>query len=89
MTQVRITRTDQTKIVRTYSDAELTALLAKAVEAELQGRWGDKFKATVRYEDETAGSPAYRTGTRATVTVTMGEADVPVPLPASDPSTPC
>lgn len=68
----KITETHERKITRTLTSAELTSLLGDAVLRDVEGHdYGLPSKADVRFEDETAGSPAYRIGTKATVTITV------------------
>ena len=69
MTQARITETHERTIVRTFGRHELSSLLEAAVLTECAGHEGLKRKVEVRFEDETEGSPAYRVGTKATVTI--------------------
>lgn len=72
MTVPRITERHERTIVRTYSKAELEAIVRKALYEELgNDRWVGEPDVSIRFEDETVGSPAYRVGTKATITVTV------------------
>lgn len=73
MTTPRITDRHERTIVRTFAAHELAALVRKALYEELgQERWNAEPKAVVvRFEDETAGSPAYKVGTKATIEVVI------------------
>lgn len=72
MNTPRITECHERTIVRTFSKAELEGLVRKALYEELgDERWDGEPKVAIRFEDETAGSPSYRVGTKATIEVTV------------------
>lgn len=73
MPEARITETHERKAVRLFDRHELARILADLVAAEVGMPTGqrDDVKVEVRFEDQTEGSPAYKVGTRAVVTVTQ------------------
>lgn len=54
---------------RVIGRSELECIITDAVLLDFGVRRSPSVKVTVRYEDETAGSPPYRVGTRAVVEV--------------------
>ena len=72
MNTPRITERHERTIVRTFGKAELEGLVRKTLYEELgDERWDGEPKIAIRFEDETAGSPPYRVGTKATIEVTV------------------
>lgn len=70
MTKPTITETHTRKAVATFSQADIQMILGKIV-AEAAGipLGTNGLTLTMRFEDETAGSPPYRTGHRARVEI--------------------
>lgn len=71
----QITETHQRTIRRSFGRHELPSLLEGAVLTECPGHEGRSRKVEIRFEDETEGSPAYKVGTKATVTITIDLAE--------------
>lgn len=73
MNKARVTERHERTIVRTFGRAELEEIVRKALYEELteEERWPAEPKVTIRFEDETEGSPSYRVGTKATIEVVI------------------
>lgn len=54
---------------RVIGRSELECIIADAVLKDLGVRRAQGVKVTIRYEDETAGSPPYKVGTKAIVDI--------------------
>lgn len=76
-----ITETHQRVIRRRFGRNELSALLEDAVMRQCGVTDDEPRKVEIRFEDETEGSPAYKVGTTATVTITID-----LPKPKADPA---
>lgn len=69
--QPTITETHERVIRRRFGHNELSALLEDAVMRQCEEVDSAARKVEVRFEDQTEGSPAYKVGTSATVTITI------------------
>ncbi len=95
MNAPRITERHERTIVRTYTKAQIEALLRKALFEELGAdAWKGEPRVTVRFENETEGSPAYVVGTKAIIEVVEDLTPSPrvtgakPPMPPSPPPPP-
>lgn len=70
MNAPRITERHERTIVRTFTKAQIDQLFRKALFDELGAdAWKGEVKVTVRFENETEGSPPYVVGTKAIIEV--------------------
>jgi len=69
MSKATTTEVHERKHRRPIDRRELERIVGDAVLAELGIRCAPWVKVTIRFEDQTEGSPAYRVGTRAVVDV--------------------
>ena len=75
-----ITETHERRSLVTFGKADLSRILRIAACQECGIPDSDAVRVDIRFEDETAGSPPYKVGTRAIITVTEDQLMLPRPM---------